>query len=200
MIKIKHIAHACFLIDNGKEKLIIDPYDHSIGYDKVEETVEYILISHDHHDHNYIQNIKLNDNVGSFVFRKVHSYHDDEQGKLRGENIIHIIQTGNTTICHLGDLGHVLTSDQVEQIGKVDVLLIPVGGTYTIDYKQAVEVVKQINPNTVIPMHYKTEKTHLDISTVDNFIKAIGKEYRVKVYDTNQVNDVNVSRKIVYVI
>lgn len=200
MIKIKHIAHACFLIDNGKEKLIIDPYDHSIGYDKVEETVEYVLISHDHYDHNYIKNIKLKDNIGSFVFRKVPSYHDDKQGKLRGDNIIHIIQTDNITICHLGDLGHVLTSEQIEQIGKVDVLLIPVGGTYTIDDKQAVEVVKQINPNTVIPMHYKTEKTHLDINTVDNFIKAIGKEYEVKICDTDQVENVKVSQKIVYVI
>lgn len=187
MIKIKHIAHACFLIDNGKEKLIIDPYDHSIGYEKVEETVEYILVSHNHYDHNYIQNIKLKDNIGSFVFRKVHSYHDEEKGKLRGENIIHIIQTENITICHLGDLGHILTSQQVQQIGKVDVLLIPVGGTYTIDYKQAVEVVKQINPNTVIPMHYKTKKTHLDIETADNFRIAIGKEYEVIDESKNEI-------------
>ncbi|MCL1929895.1 MBL fold metallo-hydrolase [Candidatus Saccharibacteria bacterium] len=92
MLKITHLAHAGFLIENDKESLIIDPADNSFGYEYKTETVNYLLVSHNHFDHNNIENIKVEDNVGSFVISKIDSYHDKEQGNLRGTNIIHVIE------------------------------------------------------------------------------------------------------------
>lgn len=201
MIKITHFAHACFLIENDKERLIIDPSDNSFGYKIKNEVVNYLLVSHEHWDHNNIKNIKLVDNNGSFKISKIESYHDDENGSLRGSNIIHVIESEDAKICHLGDLGHVLTNDQIKQIGSIDVLLIPVGGVYTIDYKQANEVVNQLNPNIIIPMHYKTDKWGNDkgIDSVDKFIENI-KNYNVIKTDSNKLDYIKPSEKTVYVI
>jgi L-ascorbate metabolism protein UlaG (beta-lactamase superfamily) len=187
MLKIKHIAHSCFLIDNGIEKLIIDPYDEEIGYEPVKEEVNYLLISHNHFDHNHIKYIKIKDNIRSFEIQKINSFHDNQNGSIRGNNIIHLIETNEIKICHLGDLGHILTKEQLEQIQDIDVLLIPIGGVYTIDYKMAIEVIKQINPHAVIPMHYKTRRLNINIDTVDNFIKEIEKEYKILRQNGNEI-------------
>jgi L-ascorbate metabolism protein UlaG (beta-lactamase superfamily) len=201
MLKIKYFAHACFMIENDKEKVIIDPYDISMGYEPVKETVNYLLVSHNHYDHNYINDIKLEDNIGSFKIDKIKSYHDEENGKLRGENIIHVIDDGNVRICHLGDLGHILREEQIKLIGTIDVLLIPVGGVFTIDYIQAIDVVKQLNPNVVIPMHYKTDKWGYNkgVDSIDNFIKNI-KGYKIVKLDNNEINYTKSLEKIIYII
>lgn len=196
-MKITHIGHACFLIENETEKLIIDPYDESIGYEKIEETVNYILISHDHYDHNYTKNITLEENNGSFKIQKIDSFHDNQGGRVRGNNIIHVIETDDTRICHLGDLGHLLDEEQIKEIGKIDVLLIPVGGTYTIDYEAAEEVTKQLNPMMVIPMHYKTDKLNLNIAPVDNFIRAISSDYKIIKLDTNELDYEKIDERVV---
>jgi L-ascorbate metabolism protein UlaG (beta-lactamase superfamily) len=188
MLKIKHIAHSCFLIDNGIEKLIIDPYDEKIGYEPVKEEVNYLLISHNHYDHNHIKYIKIKDNIRSFEIQKINSFHDNQNGSIRGNNIIHLIETNEIKICHLGDLGHILTKEQLEQIQDIDVLLIPVGGIYTIDYKMAVEIIKQINPHAVIPMHYKTSRLNINLDTVDNFIKEIEKDYKILRQNGNEID------------
>ena len=201
MIKITHIAHACFLIENANEKLIIDPYDNSIGYDSINEEANYLLISHNHYDHNYADGIKLKSNIGSFKISKVGSYHDNKKGSLRGSNVIHIIDTEGIKICHLGDLGHKLTNEQIELIGKIDILLIPVGGIFTIDYKEAIEIVGQLNPNLVIPMHYNASDWGKEkgLDSVDNFIKNI-QDYKVVNMDSNELNYTKPSNKTVYVI
>lgn len=200
MLKITHIAHSCFLIENNKESLLIDPYDSSIGYAPIRKSVNYLLISHNHYDHNCTDNIEVKDNIGSFKIEKVNSYHDEQQGSKRGKNIIHIIDTENTRICHLGDLGHILTNEQLPSMQGIDVLLIPVGANYTIDYKKAIEIIKQLNPMTVIPMHYKTGKINLDIDTVDKFIKEIEKEYKVVQTGKNELEYEKPTEKIVYII
>ena len=186
MLKITHLAHAGFLIENDKERLIIDPADNGKGNIIKGETVNYLLISHDHFDHNNIENIKVIDNNGSFKITKINSYHDKEQGSLRGTNIIHVIETEDTKICHLGDLGHILTNEQINLIGNIDILLIPIGGFYTIDYIDASRVVEQLNPKVVIPMHYKTKYWGEDkgIASVDKFLDNI-KEYQIIRLDTN---------------
>ena len=201
MLKIKHLAHACFLIENDKEKLIIDPSDNSFGYEIKNEIVNYLLVSHEHWDHNNIEKINLKDNSGTFTISKINSYHDAEGGSLRGINIIHVIETEGTRICHLGDLGHVLTVEQIKLIGSIDVLLIPVGGVYTIDYKEAIEVVSQLNPNVIIPMHYQTDKWGIDkgVDPADKFIKNI-KDCKIVKLESNELNYVKSAEKTVYVI
>jgi len=202
MLNIKHIAHSCFLIDNGKEKLIIDPYADNMGLPVIRETANYLLISHNHADHNNREAVTLEDNIGSFKVQEVHSYHDDSYGSQRGENIIHVIDTDGVRICHLGDLGHVLTDEQLKDMKGIDVLLIPVGGYYTIDCKKAAEVVKQLNPTVIIPMHYNTDinKTNLPIATVDDFIKEVEKDYKVIRVNKNELDYVRPEEKTVYII
>lgn len=205
MIKVVHVGHSCFIIKNGEEKVIIDPYDDSIGYPSIQQLtnlnyINYILVSHDHYDHNCVENIELLEKADTFKIEKIDSFHDNQQGTIRGPNIIHVIEAYGIRVCHLGDLGHLLTDEQIKKIGKVDVLLIPVGGTYTIDHTEAVEVIKQLNPTTVIPMHYKTDETKLDIAPVDNFISEIGKDYEVLICTENYLNYVKTDKKKVYVL
>ncbi len=199
MVKITHVGHACFKIENDEEILIIDQFDDSIGYNVNKEEVNYSLISHNHYDHDYTDNLTILDNKGTIKIEKVNSFHDNAMGALRGNNIIHIIETEGIRICHLGDLGHVLNKEQLDKIKNVDVLLIPVGGTYTIDYKEAYEVVMDLKPKVVIPMHYKTDKCNINIDYVDNFINIIKNDYEVitpninyYVYNKNDNNKVYV--------
>jgi len=201
MIKITHLAHAGFLIENDKEKLIVDPADNSFGYDYKNEVVNYLLVSHGHFDHNNTENIKVEENTGSFIISKIDSYHDKEQGTLRGINIIHVIETENTRICHLGDLGTILNDEQIKLIGNIDILLIPVGGFYTIDYKEAIEVVNQLNPNTIIPMHYITDSWDTDkpIDSVDKFVENI-ENYKIVKLDSNSLDYTKPNDKKVYII
>jgi len=202
MLKITHLSHAGFAIENDKEKLIIDPADASFGYEFKDEVANYLLVSHDHWDHNNISGIAVEENVGSFRITKIDSFHDKTNGSERGENIIHIIETDGIRICHLGDLGHVLTEDQIKQIGRVDILIIPTGGVFTIDSKEAIEVIGQLNnPETIIPMHYKTEKWGEDkgIDSVDKFIEKI-KGYKIEKPDSNVLDYEKPSEKTVYII
>ena len=201
MIKITHLAHAGFLIENDKEKLIVDPADNSFGYEYKNEVVNYLLVSHGHFDHNNTENIKVEENTGSFIISKIDSYHDKEQGALRGINVIHVIETENNRICHLGDLGTILNDEQIKLIGNIDILLIPVGGFYTIDYKEAIEVINQLNPNTIIPMHYITDSWDTDkpIDSVDKFIENIA-NYKIVKLDSNSLDYTKPNEKTVYII
>jgi L-ascorbate metabolism protein UlaG (beta-lactamase superfamily) len=104
----------------------------------------------------------------------VHTFHDGEKGALRGKNTVFVIDVDDVMICHLGDLGHVLTAEQVAEIDGVDVLLVPVGGGSTIDAVQAAQVVRQLEPKIVIPMHYKTENEKKDLETAERFLKEMG--------------------------
>ena len=200
-MELTHLAHAGFLIENGKERLIIDPPDNSFGYEMKDEVVNYLLVSHEHWDHNNTENIMVKDNVGSFKISKIDSYHDNQKGALRGPNIIHIIETENKKICHLGDLGHILTAEQIKLIGKIDLLLMPIGGVFTINYLEALEVIKQLQPLVIIPMHYATENWGNDkgIDKVDKFINSI-KGYKIINLANNKLNYLEPSEKTVYII
>jgi len=170
-MKVKWLGHAAFLITSDEgTKIITDPYQpgmFGLDYGKIEEAADIVVVSHDHPDHNYVQGVPGNPQVvkgsGShkakgIEFKGIPSYHDDSSGSERGPNDIFCFTVNGVRVCHMGDLGHTLSDRQVADIGEVDVLLIPVAGTYTVDAAAANKVVGQVKPRVVIPMHFKTDK------------------------------------------
>jgi len=184
-MKIKYLGHAAFVITSDAGlKIITDPYATEPGflnYGEINESADIVTVSHGHHDHNNVAAVKGSPEVVSRAgrsvvegkeFKGVASSHDDSGGSLRGGNIIFCFEVDGVTVCHLGDLGHRLDGKQLKEIGRVDVLLIPVGGNFTIDAKVATEVCDQLKPRVVIPMHYKTEKGIPGISGVEGFLSG----------------------------
>ena len=184
-MKIKYLGHAAFAITSDAGlKIITDPYyttRANLSYGEITESADIVAVSHDHHDHGNVAAVKGNPEVVSragrstargIEFKGIASYHDDAGGSLRGNNIIFCFELDGIKVCHLGDLGHRLDDKQVAEIGSVDILLIPVGGFYTIDARVATEVCDRLQPSVIIPMHYKTEKSFPEIFEVDEFIKG----------------------------
>jgi L-ascorbate metabolism protein UlaG (beta-lactamase superfamily) len=146
---------------------------------------DIVTISHDHDDHNYLKALRKDpfviDTAGEFEYKGVYiegidSYHDDEKGAKRGSNVIFRFDFSDLSVAHLGDLGHILTDKQIERLEGVDVLLVPIGGVYTIDAKKAVEVINQLEPRVVIPMHYQIDGLELpeQLDNLEKFIKELG--------------------------
>lgn len=177
---IKWIGHSCFKVVYKNQSIIIDPYqDGSVpGLKDIREQANLVLCSHDHHDHNGKENVQLiNCEESIFTIEKIKTFHDDCNGNKRGLNTIHVIDNGKERICHLGDLGHLLDNTIIKKLEDVDVLLIPIGGYFTIDYKQAYQLVKQIKPKIVIPMHYRLNKQGYQVlDTIDNFINCFNQD------------------------
>jgi len=192
-MKIKWLGHSCFLITNERGiNILTDPFDETLGYRMTKEKINIITISHEHYDHNNTMGIKgkpvvlkgpVNRDTHKIVFKGISSYHDSVYGKHRGENTIFVIKTDELTLCHLGDLGHLLYNEQLEQINHVDILFIPVGGYFTINHIQAEQVINQIKAKIVIPMHYKTEAIKWSIDPLSVFlnekqnIKMVGEKF-----------------------
>ena len=181
-MKIKWLGHASFLItsDTGL-KIITDPYatDDRLRYGEIKESADIVTVSHDHHDHGNVAAVRGNPEVvrGStevkgIEFRGIPTYHDDSYGANRGSNTIFCFEVDGINICHLGDLGHPLSNEQAADIGKVDVLLIPVGGFFTIDVPTASIVCDQLKPKAIIPMHFKNDRCQFPISGVDEFLRG----------------------------
>ncbi|MCX5804746.1 MAG: MBL fold metallo-hydrolase [Proteobacteria bacterium] len=184
-MKIKFYGHSAFMIttDTGV-RIITDPYKSgafggTLSYGKITDKADIVLASHDHDDHNYTKDIKGNFvhiktagayDVNGLKIRAIPSHHDTSKGKERGNNLIFVIDADGLTIMHAGDLGHTLGKEAVEEIGKIDILLIPVGGFYTIDAREATKVMKDLKPAITIPMHFKTDKCNFPISNVQGFI------------------------------
>ena len=184
---ISWLGHSCFKIQDKIAPdgviLVTDPFDKSIGLKVPNFEADIVTVSHDHHDHNNTSALRGNpfiiDSAGEYdrrgvMIEGVESYHDDKEGTKRGKNIMYRIEIDNITIVHLGDLGHILDNKQLEKIGGTDILLVPVGGTYTLDAKNAVEVVSQIEPRIVIPMHYKIKNLKINLDGAEKFIKELG--------------------------
>ncbi len=188
-MEITWLGHASFLIKDSKgRKLLTDPFDKSVGYQTFHEEVDLVSISHHHFDHDYIKELKGNpeiiDKAGLFYLcdipiEGIPSYHDNSQGSKRGENIIFTFEMDGYKICHLGDLGHELSQDYVTKLGNIDILLIPVGGNYTIDGKEAANIAKLINSRIIIPMHYKTPSLSFPLDGVETFITSMKNGERV---------------------
>ena len=195
-MKIKFLGHAAFMItsDDGV-KIITDPYKTGPGfnYGEINESADFVAASHDHFDHANVDAIGGNPQVmrraevasaKGIEFKGIISYHDDEGGRMRGNNVIFCFELDGLRVCHLGDLGHLLDEKQKVEIGKVDILIIPVGGYYTIDAKTATEVCDQLKPGVIFPMHYRTDKGLHVIAGVDDFLRG---KVKVKWLDTSQV-------------
>jgi L-ascorbate metabolism protein UlaG (beta-lactamase superfamily) len=181
-MKIKFLGHAAFLItsDSGT-KIITDPYETGpdLTYGEITESADIVTVSHDHLDHSNTaavrgkpQVIKAATKAKGIKFKAIRAYHDDIGGRQRGNNTIFCFEVDGIRVCHLGDLGHLLDGRQVSEIGSVDILLIPVGGYFTIDARAATQVCNQLKPRVIIPMHYKTEKGLPELAGVDEFLRG----------------------------
>lgn len=203
---ITYLNHSSFLIKtklqgNKLIKILFDPFSDEIGIKFKPTEADVVLISHDHKDHNNLAGVKgiVKDSIGNETFgsrgegpfiinhpgqyevkgvhiKAIASFHDGKKGEERGPNVIYTISNEDVRICFLGDLGHKLTESQVEEIGDINTLMIPVGGTYTIGPEMASEVISQIEPHFVIPMHYKTKnhKSDSPLKGLEDFIKQMG--------------------------
>jgi len=184
-VKIKWCGHATFLITTASGiKIVTDPYepggyDGALAYGKIPDLIDIALVSHDHPDHNFVQALEGNPQVvkgpgthtvSGITFKGVPTYHDTTRGSERGENVIFCFTVDDVRLCHLGDLGHMLEAEAASEIGTVDVLMMPVGGFYTIDAAAATGVMNTLKPRLVIPMHFKTAKCGFPITTVDDFL------------------------------
>jgi L-ascorbate metabolism protein UlaG (beta-lactamase superfamily) len=183
-MKVKWYGHAAFLITTDQGiKIITDPYEPGafgggIAYGPIPDQADIVLVSHDHADHNYVQGIKGkpqvvkgtgSHKVKNLEFKGIAAYHDGRKGSERGQNTIFCFSVDGVNVCHLGDLGHVLSDAETKQIGPVDLLLMPVGGVYTIDPAQATQTAQKLSPKIVIPMHYKTPHCGFPLAQVEDF-------------------------------
>jgi len=177
------LGHSCFKIRGSHATVIVDPYPARLGYSLGKPSANIVCVSHQHPGHCYVQDIggepRLITGPGEYEISGVlvigiATFHDQERGSKRGKNTAYIIEIDEVSVCHLGDLGHVLTAEQVEELGNVDVLLLPVGGVSTINAPVAAEVVRQLEPKIVIPMHYKTEALSRELDPVEMFLKEMG--------------------------
>lgn len=189
-MQISWKGQACFHLlgqasKNNQVSLVIDPYDEKIGFKLPKMEADILLVTHEHFDHNNKEGVASSNtfvidgpgeyDVKNVFIQGIHSWHDDKEGKERGSNTIYVLNVEDLRLCHLGDLGQKELSDkQVEQIGDIDILMVPVGGTYTIDAKGAAKIISQIEPRIVIPMHYKTPKLKIKLDEVDLFLKEMG--------------------------
>jgi len=181
LLQIRWHGHSCFEITNDVT-LVTDPHDgKSIGIPAPTVTGDIILVSHDHYDHNKVKSVekessKVVKDARKRIISNVHiagyeTFHDECCGDKRGKNIIYKFVSDDITFVHLGDLGHELDEKKIQQLGNVDILFIPIGGTYTIDSEQAWNVIQAIQPKIIIPMHYKIEGLSLPIADIDGFLE-----------------------------
>lgn len=189
-MNIQYYGHSCFKITTkpagrGQEEITVflDPFSKEIGLRPPQGQADLVLVSHDHHDHNNISVLKGNPRVldipGEYsVFGVniigINSFHDNKSGEERGKNTIFILESEEIRICHLGDLGSDLSEKQLEEINGVNILMIPIGGKYTIDGEKAVDIIKKIEPNIIIPMHYKIKGSNVDVDDEKKFCSEIG--------------------------
>jgi len=189
MAKITWAGQSCFQISVSSSKdnqtnIVIDPFS-DIGLKIPNFEADILIVTHQHSDHSNTKAVKGNyfliDGPGEYEVKGVfvqgiNSFHDNKEGKERGKNTMYIIETEDIRFCHLGDLGQQqLTDEQLEKIGAVDVLMIPVGGVYTIDSHEATKIIGQIEPKIVIPMHYELPKLKITLDGVEKFLKVMGK-------------------------
>lgn len=182
-MKLKYYGHACFaLAYEGGPTIVTDPFDEGVTYAPCDAACDAALVSHDHFDHNHVQSLRGDFqvireageySVGGVRISAMPCFHDDRQGALRGSNLLFRLEGEGMRIAHLGDLGHMPDEAQAAFLQGLDVLLLPIGGTYTIDSAQAVELISLLKPRTAIAMHFRTAAyPTINIATVDGFIAA----------------------------
>ena len=156
-MKITWYGHSCFLVETREGSAVFDPYEPGSipGLRLPALTADAVICSHEHFDHNARSAVRLTGREPAFALRRIDSWHDEVQGRKRGANTITVLEAEGLRLAHMGDLGHMLGKEQLEQLGAVDILLLPVGGFYTIGPETARELAKAIRPGILIPMHYR---------------------------------------------
>lgn len=188
-MKITYLGHASFLIETQGKKVLIDPYDPAmLGMKWKEQEADIVCLTHDHEDHAYMTGVKGNPvvisdpgeyEVADVRIQGLSAFHDDKQGAERGTVTLFLIESEGINVAHFGDIGHALEDEQKERLGEVDVLMIPVGGVFTITAKQAGEMVAEIEPGITIPMHYAVEGTkgvEWGLTPLEDFLREMGVE------------------------
>lgn len=186
---ITYLGHSCFKIKGKQATVVTDPYDSYIGFKMPKVEADIVTVSHEHKDHSFIEGVGGEPFVisepGEYEIKEVEiwgipTFHDKEDGAKQGKNTVYYLKMDGVSLAHLGDLGQKLTPEQVEELGEVDILFVPVGGFYTIDSVVAHEVINQLEPRIVIPMHFRTEKHNeklfKEVDTLGVFLKRMGEE------------------------
>ena len=184
-------GHSCFELRDSAT-VITDPHDgKSIGIPAPSLRGDVVLVSHDHFDHNCVRQVKGSEisvirdpqmTVERGVrVQGIETYHDTAKGSKRGRNIVFKVEMDGMTLCHLGDLGHMLDDSQLEEVGTPDILLIPVGNTFTLDVRSAIDLAKRISPKVIVPMHYRVGGLSLSIRPVDDFLGGFTESEIVRV-------------------
>lgn len=193
-MEISYYGHSTFKLKGKAGSVVTDPFDNYIGLTLPTLSADIVTVSHDHKDHNATIKVKgttrrekpfIVDQAGEYEVGDISifgtkTFHDETEGSKRGENTVFTIMLDEITVCHLGDLGHELTSEQISEIGAVDVVLCPVGGVFTIDPALAAKTIRSLEPSIAIPMHYKTAAHNQDIfgevKELSDFLKVYGVE------------------------
>lgn len=187
-MEIIWLGHSCFQLRGKNVTLITDPFTPQQGYSLGKVNAPIVTVSHNHTGHNYVQGVGGNPRVvrgpgeyeiSDVLITGVAAFHDSKRGQELGRNTIYVIHMDDLVICHLGDLGHTLQEAQLEEVADADILLVPIGGYNTINATQAAEVISQVEPRIVIPMHYRTEASagsRPDLEPLDKFCREMGVE------------------------
>ncbi len=171
---ITWLGHAAFLLESGGYRIIIDPCEGVPGVQNTAGEADAVFCSHGHHDHCHTGEIRLREGKPSpFTVQEIDSFHDDQGGVLRGKNTIRVFSAEGVRVAHMGDLGHQLTAQQLAEMGAVDVLLLPVGGTYTVDAMGAKAVTEAVKPRVVCPMHYRRGAMGYEVLGTDEEFAAL---------------------------
>jgi L-ascorbate metabolism protein UlaG (beta-lactamase superfamily) len=192
-VKITWLGHSAFLIETADgTRVITDPfeagsYGGALGYAPIEERADLVTVSHEHPDHNFVEAVAGSPEVvrgtgertvKGVGVRGVASYHDESRGQERGRNTIFVLEADGLRVVHLGDLGHTLSAEEARALGSVDVVLVPVGGHFTIGPEDAKRVAERLGAKVVIPMHYKTDVLGFPIRPVEDFLQLMGRVER----------------------
>ena len=182
-MEITWLGHSCFRIKGKEATIVTDPYDKTLGYPMRKPTANIVTISHNHPQHCFLEGVAGNPRVvsrpGEYDISNISIYgiptfHDNEKGQNRGKNTVFFMEIDGVKVCHLGDLGHVPTSEQIEQISDVEILMVPIGGGSTLDAAAAAEAIGLLEPKLVLPMHYKTDVVKMELEPLEKFIKVMG--------------------------
>lgn len=180
-MKIWWRGHASFIIETAGKRIITDPFNDKLGYPMAPLTAELVTVSHEHWDHDAVETIQGHPQIirgtgtttlDGITIQGIASFHDHKGGRERGPNTIFKVTAEDLRLVHLGDLGHPLTAVQLEEIGAVDILMVPVGGTYTIDAREALALVEELQPKIVIPMHFSTPHLSFSLAPLEQFTSA----------------------------
>ena len=182
-MKLTWYGHSCFLVESAEGSALFDPYapESVPGWRLPPLTADMVLASHGHADHSYAAGVALTGRKSGFRVTELSAFHDDQQGRKRGENVIRVIESEGLRVAHLGDLGHGLTSALTDALQNLDVLLLPVGGFYTIGPREAMQIVEELKPRCTVPMHYSGRGFGYGvIAPVEDFLQLAGSYTRLQ--------------------